>query len=169
MDDHVSVSDSDWAVPVFFDALESEHPETYAKLMADTERVGTETGDEYSRNHSARWIEDHSEQMQAVYDAVFSGLSDGMAVGTSGAAYKYVLRILDKLEWDDGSKVQADPDDMSLFINYFTLLETGDRVELYNDPLSRRDRDNGFDSEYDSAAALERFYDQLKESGYAVD
>lgn len=163
-----SVKDSDYQVMELFDYLEEKHPKTFAKLMTDIDKISGDTEDEFTRSWAGRWLDANSGELEPVYDAVVNAISDGYQSGTSLSAYKYVLSILDRLEWDDGSIVSANEDGtFILMIGWPTLTESGDRIELTSDVFgSRRE---GFDNEFDEESAKSRFHEMLQESNYAVD
>lgn len=156
------LEDSD--VEELYDSIEKAHPKTYEKLLLEIEAAADdENDDDY---YSGRFLNAHSDKLEAIYDSVISALSDGWKRGTELNAHNYVKNKLDDLEWSSGSKTYKDPDGTVWFVISPEAIAEDDLGELENDINRGRD---GFDYEYDSEAAKELFYEMLSERDYTVD
>ena len=156
------LEDSD--VEELYDSVEKAHPKTYEKLLLEIEAAADdENDDDY---YSGRFLNAHSDKLEAIYDSVISALSDGWQRGTEINAHNYVKNKLDDLEWSSGSKTYKDSDDTIWFVISPQAISEDDLGELETDINRGRD---GFDYDYDAEAAKERFYDMLVEKDYNVD
>lgn len=159
----------DQDVDTIIESLAKKHPKTYKKVREAIEKVAEESGDEYDTSYrSGVWMKNHQDELPEIYEALSSAISEGWSVGTSGAAYKYQLDILESIKWMGGAYIDRRPGENGLLWLHIPLENLTDEFGL-GDISTELDRRSGFESEFDEMSCYERFHEQLDEQDYAVD
>jgi hypothetical protein len=164
-DTEFSIHDHD--VTDLYDYVEKHYPKAYKRLVKLLESVATEeeakNEDYLSHRSASTFLKVYSDELQPIYDAAISGISDGWSVGTQDAAHKYVKDKLSEYGWLCDSYTSEDGDGTVWLHLSSSAIADGYLGDLYKDPYGRRD---GFNSEFDEEVAKERFVDALFENGF---
>jgi len=174
-------------VTYLLESLEKKHPKTYAKIQKSIAKEAKALDHPYDEYKSGKWfkdiatgyyrpvdseLSDEAYQLTKVHHAMFNAIDAGWSSGNNNAAYKYVLNMLDDLNWTDHSLTYGGKEKNTLgFMLSWDSLISGDDLRLDDASENRLDqkwRGQGYDHEIDESAAIERFYEALQEEDFKV-